>query len=504
MTFSTFNVQSYKKSTRDQGRFGSVVEFLERIEENSIDRIFEVSRRVTTATTEPITEYVVLFSDYSYFCTCALLQNKGIVCRHFLWMLQERPEFVYHPALIPTRWYREDLQLDSDIRRRVQQERFVQADTHGGNVSVNTTQPSETFMNPLRQIYQAQPVIPPKQLEKTLKKRRSKIMGKVKKAVESMPQWTEEQFNTFKRCIDDSIRMVEGGTSLTSDSSNELLQGIRPEDVNDRDYPQKPGRGKASRILSSFERNRKKRPIGAVSTDKALSRSEPSSPLARKDTSTSEAMAGGSEDDDSDSDNHPKKRCKPSKSPGNTPSSRRDTAGEKHQKKRPNPTQAQPAPTPHALPRSRTRTSSASDDTAARSDDVDGENHPKKTRPNPTQSQPAPAPARLTRSRTSTSSASGDTTGRSDDVDGEDHPKKKRRIPAQSQPAPAPARLRRSRTSITSAKDDAAGGSKENDDKNHLKRKRLNEPQAPAMPVNNDDGGRSKRVRHPPRQFSPQ
>ncbi|KAI9233998.1 MAG: hypothetical protein BYD32DRAFT_424540 [Podila humilis] len=60
-------------------------------------------------------EHVILLNDGSFICTCLLLQNNGIVCRHYFHLMQIDSRFKYHVKLIPRRWFKEHLQDSQDL-----------------------------------------------------------------------------------------------------------------------------------------------------------------------------------------------------------------------------------------------------------------------------------------------------------------------------------------------------------------------------------------------------
>ncbi|CAB4427378.1 unnamed protein product [Rhizophagus irregularis] len=55
--------------------------------------------------------YVALFQDHSHICTCLLLTNEGLVCRHFFKvMLQiQKAQFTFN--LLKSRWYKKGVDL---------------------------------------------------------------------------------------------------------------------------------------------------------------------------------------------------------------------------------------------------------------------------------------------------------------------------------------------------------------------------------------------------------
>ncbi|KAI7828606.1 hypothetical protein BC939DRAFT_443380, partial [Gamsiella multidivaricata] len=52
-------------------------------------------------------EFVVVMVGHSYFCTCFLLQNTEIVCRHFFCVMQGDSRCKYLISLVLKRWFKE-------------------------------------------------------------------------------------------------------------------------------------------------------------------------------------------------------------------------------------------------------------------------------------------------------------------------------------------------------------------------------------------------------------
>jgi hypothetical protein len=55
--------------------------------------------------TKGIGHYVILFDEGTHLCTCLLLINKGLVCRHFLRVGTYSKHATFHISIIPNRWY---------------------------------------------------------------------------------------------------------------------------------------------------------------------------------------------------------------------------------------------------------------------------------------------------------------------------------------------------------------------------------------------------------------
>ena len=55
--------------------------------------------------THGIGHYVILLNERTHLCTCLLLINKGLVCRHFFRVGTYSQYATFHISMIPNRWY---------------------------------------------------------------------------------------------------------------------------------------------------------------------------------------------------------------------------------------------------------------------------------------------------------------------------------------------------------------------------------------------------------------
>ena len=62
--------------------------------------------------TKGIGHHVILLNEGTHLCTCLLLLNKGLACRHFFRVGTYSRNATFHISIIPTRWY-----LDTGIQR---------------------------------------------------------------------------------------------------------------------------------------------------------------------------------------------------------------------------------------------------------------------------------------------------------------------------------------------------------------------------------------------------
>jgi len=69
-----------------------------------------------------IGHYVILLNDGTHLCTCLLLLNKGLVCRHFFRVGTYSRFATFHISMIPNRWY---LNPDVEPNDILQQYSFI-------------------------------------------------------------------------------------------------------------------------------------------------------------------------------------------------------------------------------------------------------------------------------------------------------------------------------------------------------------------------------------------
>jgi hypothetical protein len=75
-----------------------------------LEAIIEVWH-VRATGTKGIGHYVILLNEGTHLCTCLLLVNKGLVCRHFFRVGTYSKYATFHVSIIPNRWY-----LDTNIQ----------------------------------------------------------------------------------------------------------------------------------------------------------------------------------------------------------------------------------------------------------------------------------------------------------------------------------------------------------------------------------------------------
>lgn len=70
---------------------------------------------VKSDTRQGLDHYVLLLDNGSYFCTCLLAQNQGLVCRHFFVLMKDDHNFRYHIRFITPRWLKDAWKGKDDV-----------------------------------------------------------------------------------------------------------------------------------------------------------------------------------------------------------------------------------------------------------------------------------------------------------------------------------------------------------------------------------------------------
>src|SRR6185312_13284811 len=79
-------------------------DLLEDIELSSIEEVWDVNFINTSKH-----HFVLVLSGGVHFCTCMLISTLGVVCRHYWKVLLESAAAAFHVAIIPKRWYCDDI-----------------------------------------------------------------------------------------------------------------------------------------------------------------------------------------------------------------------------------------------------------------------------------------------------------------------------------------------------------------------------------------------------------
>jgi hypothetical protein len=157
------------------------------------------------------TQYVVLLLDGSYICTCLLLQNSGIVCRHFFHLMQVDSRFKYHIKLIPSRWYKESVQDDPDYDAC--NEPFVLALAQNVDGTETTDIPTDTYMSDILSAFPLTPTFSPDDQTRHSKRRKYAELSGQFKEVHQVLEANPEMFEMVQESLNKIIiegRGVEG------------------------------------------------------------------------------------------------------------------------------------------------------------------------------------------------------------------------------------------------------------------------------------------------------
>ncbi|PKK59057.1 hypothetical protein RhiirC2_871376 [Rhizophagus irregularis] len=83
------------------------------LQEFNIDDIREIWKVESLLARSPTScQYVVILKNGWHACTCLLLANSGVICRHYFKVMMESNFAKFHINMIPKRWYKEHLQSD--------------------------------------------------------------------------------------------------------------------------------------------------------------------------------------------------------------------------------------------------------------------------------------------------------------------------------------------------------------------------------------------------------
>jgi hypothetical protein len=79
-------------------------DLLEDIEQSSIEEVWDVNFINTSKH-----HFVLVLSGGVHFSTCMLVSTVGVICRHYWKVLLESTVASFHIAIVPERWYRDDI-----------------------------------------------------------------------------------------------------------------------------------------------------------------------------------------------------------------------------------------------------------------------------------------------------------------------------------------------------------------------------------------------------------
>ena len=231
-----------------------MVFLISRINSSDVCAVFRVEEIAISG----ISEFIILLKDSSYFCTCVLLQNKGIVCRHFFYLMQEDGRFMYHIRLVPRRWYTEDKQQDKNVDEDIKKEEFASAFTVRAFASKDVDVgkiPEDMYMGDMHKIYPPQPIIRPTTNQRTTKRRYAEAIGAFKRLAEkiSTSNVTKEEFDEYIQRAND---LSANKANRMRNGRNNLFGERNCEDISDGENAPVKGRPKKARLMASFESKR--------------------------------------------------------------------------------------------------------------------------------------------------------------------------------------------------------------------------------------------------------
>jgi hypothetical protein len=212
---------------------------LKSVDRRKVQSVFKVFR--ARAASRP--QYVVLMKDRGFVCTCLTLQNVGIVCRHFFYLMQQIPDCKYHISLIPRRWFHSKHQglMDSDLKVQP----FLSSEFQKDTASDERLLPPSDYMGSVRSLLPSMPQLPAlPQKEASRTWRYSEISGKAKSIADLASNNT------------DAFHMVERELQILQRKIRAQLTGSMP--VEDPEDVSPKGRFRTKRIKSSGERSRKR------------------------------------------------------------------------------------------------------------------------------------------------------------------------------------------------------------------------------------------------------
>ncbi|KAK3821048.1 MAG: hypothetical protein J3Q66DRAFT_326076 [Benniella sp.] len=210
-----------------------------KIKPNKIQEVFKVFRQRA----EGRPQYVVLLKDRSFLCSCLMLQNAGIVCRHAFLLIRQNPMFRYHISMIPRRWFREMYQglTDKDLRDR----KFLASEFLA---SAPEEKPPEDFMRSIPVLLHPSSHLPVITQEDATKSWRFSELSGHAKSIADMASNSNEEYH-----------FVVGALKTIERQVRAKLSGGEP--VEDLEDVSKKGRFRTKRIRSACEESRKRKKV---------------------------------------------------------------------------------------------------------------------------------------------------------------------------------------------------------------------------------------------------
>jgi len=210
---------------------------LRKVDRSKIEGIYKVFRLLT----KDRPQYVLLMTNGGYMCSCLLLQNAGIVCRHFFLLMRQSPKCMYHISLIPRRWFQEQHHglKDSDLKGRP----FLFCATHDADVLSQA--PSERYMDFIHDVFPSRPQAPAlSKTEATRSWRLSNISGAAK-TIADIVAGDQEAYNLVNRELNNILLKLRAKSSGSEPIENPMETNLK-------------GRPRTKRVQGEYEKNVKR------------------------------------------------------------------------------------------------------------------------------------------------------------------------------------------------------------------------------------------------------
>ncbi|KAF9084865.1 hypothetical protein BGX27_003689, partial [Mortierella sp. AM989] len=194
------NAEDTANEPVNDAREVSLVTLLSRLKQEQISVVFFTKDKIDS----DVQEYVVILTDNSYFCTCLLLQNLGIVCRHFFCAMQGDSRCKYHISLVLKRWFKEELQDRMHLKTVTSSETFQVASPHRNSISSTRKHPDNTYMENVHTLFSSESSIPPTNKRLNQRKRRTHNDAATVEELASLPSLELEI-----KSLDNKIQRLE-------------------------------------------------------------------------------------------------------------------------------------------------------------------------------------------------------------------------------------------------------------------------------------------------------
>jgi len=225
---------------------------LEDLCSNNIIRIYKVQRRHCIHQ-----NFIILLADRSHFCTCMLLINCGLICRHFWHVMAIDGEAFFHITLIPRRWYNDEKMEDFELDEQPYM-------TNTGAIQSDDDHVPCPKLFPMREIpkIRGNDVFCP-EVRLAVQKRRDygETFNLARKAARHAVEAGGESLLRLKRSINEWFAEEE---RLVHTSEDDDKENFDPSQVKNPIQRRRKGRPPVKRFKSSVEssQTKGKKPIG--------------------------------------------------------------------------------------------------------------------------------------------------------------------------------------------------------------------------------------------------